>query len=60
MFEEMRAGRVGPRGGLYITMRHLDPVMVRKEFKGMVERCVPTAVLTWSADSPTWCRPRIT
>jgi fumarate reductase flavoprotein subunit len=39
MFEEMRAGRVGPRGGLYITMRHLDPVMVRKEFKGMVERC---------------------
>jgi fumarate reductase flavoprotein subunit len=39
MFEEMRAGRVGPRGGLYITMRHLDPVMVGKEFKGMVERC---------------------
>ncbi len=39
MYEEMRAGRVGPGGGLYITMRHLDPVMVRKEFKGMVERC---------------------
>jgi fumarate reductase flavoprotein subunit len=39
MFEEMRAGRVSPRGGLYITMRHLDPVMVRKMFKGMVERC---------------------
>ncbi|MEK6593562.1 MAG: FAD-binding protein [Pseudomonadota bacterium] len=39
MFEEMRAGRVGPRGGLYITMGHLDPVMVRKMFKGMVERC---------------------
>jgi fumarate reductase flavoprotein subunit len=39
MFEEMREGRVGPRGGLYITMRHLDPKMVRREFKGMVERC---------------------
>ena len=39
MYEEMRAGRVGPRGGLYITMRHLDAQMVRREFKGMVERC---------------------
>ena len=40
MFDQMRAGKVGPRGGLYITMRHLDPAMVRKMFKGMVERCV--------------------
>ncbi|HXV12159.1 MAG TPA: FAD-binding protein [Burkholderiales bacterium] len=39
MFDQMRQGNVGPRGGLYITMRHLDPVMVRREFKGMVERC---------------------
>jgi fumarate reductase flavoprotein subunit len=39
MYEEMRQGRVGPRGGLYITLRHLDPAMVRREFKGMVERC---------------------
>ncbi len=39
MYEEMRAGRVNKHGGLYITMRHLDPVMVRREFKGMVERC---------------------
>ncbi len=39
MFDQMRAGKVGPRGGLYITMRHLDPTMVRKMFKGMVERC---------------------
>ena len=39
MFDQMRSGNVGPRGGLYITMRHLDPVMVRKMFKGMVERC---------------------
>ncbi|MBM3356182.1 MAG: FAD-binding protein [Betaproteobacteria bacterium] len=39
MFDQMRRGKVGPRGGLYITMRHLDPAMVRKQFKGMVERC---------------------
>jgi fumarate reductase flavoprotein subunit len=39
MFDQMRAGKVGPRGGLYITMGHLDPAMVRKMFKGMVERC---------------------
>ena len=39
MYAEMREGRVAPSGGLYITMRNLDPVMVRKEFKGMVERC---------------------
>ncbi|NYZ13238.1 FAD-binding protein [Azospirillum sp. RWY-5-1] len=39
MYEEMRKGRTGPNGGLYITMRHLDPVMVRREFKGMVDRC---------------------
>ncbi|HEX6004145.1 MAG TPA: FAD-binding protein, partial [Burkholderiales bacterium] len=39
MYDQMRAGNVSPRGGLYITMRHLDPAMVRKMFKGMVERC---------------------
>ncbi|HET9662825.1 MAG TPA: FAD-binding protein, partial [Burkholderiales bacterium] len=39
MYDQMRAGKVGPRGGLYITMRHLDPGMVKKMFKGMVERC---------------------
>jgi fumarate reductase flavoprotein subunit len=39
MFEEMRAGRTGPNGGLFITMRHLDAAMVRRDFKGMVERC---------------------
>ncbi|MBI4194060.1 MAG: FAD-binding protein, partial [Betaproteobacteria bacterium] len=39
MFDQMGAGKVGPRGGLYITMRHLDPAMVRRMFKGMVERC---------------------
>ncbi len=39
MFTEMRAGRTSPHGGLYITMAHLDPVEVRRMFKGMVERC---------------------
>ncbi len=39
MDQEMREGRVNPAGGLYMTMAHLDPVMVRREFKGMVERC---------------------
>ena len=39
MFAEMRAGRVTPNGGLYIAMAHLGPDRVRRDFKGMVERC---------------------
>jgi len=39
MLEEMRAHRTGPNGGLFITMRHLDSHMVRRDFKGMVDRC---------------------
>lgn len=39
MFAEMRGGNVGSKGGLYITMRHLDPKKVKAEFKGMIERC---------------------
>ena len=39
MFEQMRGGHTSPHGGLYITMRHLEPAMVRRQFKGMVERC---------------------
>jgi fumarate reductase flavoprotein subunit len=39
MFREMRKGRTTPNGGLYIEMRHLGPDNVRKQFKGMVERC---------------------
>jgi fumarate reductase flavoprotein subunit len=36
----MRKGEaVGPHGGVFLTMRHLDPAMVRRMFKGMVERC---------------------
>jgi len=39
MFAEMRAGRTTPQGGLYISMGHLGPENVRRQFKGMVERC---------------------
>ncbi len=39
MFAEMRGGNVGSKGGLYITMRHLDSEKVKSEFKGMIERC---------------------
>jgi fumarate reductase flavoprotein subunit len=39
MYAEMRAGRTTPNGGLYIKMGHLGPANVRRQFKGMVERC---------------------
>jgi len=39
MFREMQAGRTTPNGGLYISMGHLGPDNVRRQFKGMVERC---------------------
>ena len=39
MYREMMAGRTTPNGGLYIAMGHLGPANVRKQFKGMVERC---------------------
>jgi succinate dehydrogenase flavoprotein subunit len=39
MFAEMRAGRTTPNGGAWIAMAHLGPERVRREFKGMVERC---------------------
>ncbi len=39
MFAEMRAGRTTPHGGLYISMAHLGPENVTRQFKGMVERC---------------------
>ncbi len=39
MFAEMRAGRTTPQGGLYISMGHLGPDKVARQFKGMVERC---------------------
>jgi fumarate reductase flavoprotein subunit len=39
MVSEMRKGKVTPNGGLYISMAHLGPEKVAKNFKGMVERC---------------------
>ncbi len=39
MYREMLAGNVNEAGGLWIEMKHLGPENVRKQFKGMVERC---------------------
>jgi fumarate reductase flavoprotein subunit len=39
IYSEMRAGRTSPNGGVYISMAHLGPANVAKQFKGMVERC---------------------
>src|ERR671927_474370 len=39
MFTEMRKGNTTPHGGVYISMGHLGAERVRREFKGMVERC---------------------
>jgi len=39
IFAEMRAGRTTPHGGVWISMAHLGPDSVRRQFKGMVERC---------------------
>jgi fumarate reductase flavoprotein subunit len=38
MFAEIKKS-ASPHGGLYLAMGHLGPDKVRKEFKGMVERC---------------------
>jgi fumarate reductase flavoprotein subunit len=39
IYAEMRAGRTTPAGGVWISMSHLGPDNVRRQFKGMVERC---------------------
>ena len=39
IYSEMRAGRTSPNGGVYLAMAHLGPDEVRRQFKGMVERC---------------------
>src|SRR5262249_33100707 len=36
---EMLAGHTTPNGGVYLSMAHLGPENVRRQFKGMVERC---------------------
>lgn len=37
--DRVRKGFGSPTGGVYISMGHLGPANVRREFKGMVERC---------------------
>jgi len=39
IYAEMRAGRTSPHGGVWLSMAHLGPDNVRRQFKGMVERC---------------------
>jgi fumarate reductase flavoprotein subunit len=39
IFTEMRESRTTPHGGVYISMGHLGRERVRREFRGMVERC---------------------
>ena len=39
IYAEMRSGRTTPNGGVWIAMGHLGPDNVRRQFKGMVERC---------------------
>jgi len=39
IMDRIRAGFAAPHGGVYIEMGHLGPDNVRREFKGMVERC---------------------
>ncbi|MDQ2779110.1 MAG: FAD-binding protein [Pseudomonadota bacterium] len=39
IYAEMRAGRTSPSGGVYLQMSHLGVDNVRRQFKGMVERC---------------------
>jgi len=39
IYAEMRAGRTTPMGGVYISMGHLGPETVARQFPGMVKRC---------------------
>ncbi len=39
IMDKIRKGHASPHGGVYIEMGHLGPDRVRREFKGMVERC---------------------
>ncbi len=39
IMDRIRKGYASPHGGVYIEMGHLGPERVRREFKGMVERC---------------------
>jgi fumarate reductase flavoprotein subunit len=39
IMDRIRRGHASPNGGVHIEMGHLGPDRVRREFKGMVERC---------------------
>jgi fumarate reductase flavoprotein subunit len=39
IMDRIRKGHASPNGGVWISMGHLGPDNVRREFKGMVERC---------------------
>jgi fumarate reductase flavoprotein subunit len=39
IMDQILKGRASPNGGVFIAMGHLGPDNVRREFKGMVERC---------------------
>jgi fumarate reductase flavoprotein subunit len=39
IFTEMREGRTTENGGVYLSMGHLGPDNVRRQFKGMADRC---------------------
>jgi fumarate reductase flavoprotein subunit len=39
IIDRVRNGHGSPNGGVFIAMAHLGPDNVRREFKGMVERC---------------------
>jgi len=39
IYTEMREGRQSPHGGVFLQMAHLGADNVRRQFKGMVERC---------------------
>ena len=39
IFDTIAEGRGTDLGGVYLEMRHLGPANVRRQFKGMVERC---------------------
>ncbi|HYW60254.1 MAG TPA: FAD-binding protein [Xanthobacteraceae bacterium] len=39
IMDRIRSGFASPHGGVFIEMGHLGPDNVRRDFKGMVERC---------------------
>ncbi len=39
VMDRIRRGHTSPNGGVWISMGHLGPDNVQREFKGMVERC---------------------